>query len=449
MNDHECQACREYVTLSRRGFLQLSAGTLAALSAPAWLPRVVFAKRGGEDSTRDVIVQIYLRGGADGLTIIPPYGDPAYYQVRPTLGIVAPDITNPSAAVALSNSTFFGLAPGLQPLSTPYEDGRLAIVHATGWNINNPSRSHFDAQRWMELGQFAPQALFTGWLGRHLAQTGAVVPTDPIRAIGVANGLETTLAGSPKSIPVPGFAASNSPNFGLTGPSGTRASRLTRIVNMYDSVPDPLKANADITQQTINLLAQIGFSTYQPTPGSWPYPTSSFGYSMKSTAAIIKHGLGQGVEAIAIDKSGWDTHSAQGPTSPGGMGGTMADLANGLRAFYDDVIASNARSVVVVVISEFGRRVAQNASLGTDHGFGNVMLVLGSRINGRQVLSLGTNGLPGWPGLGPGQLFQNLDLKVTLDFRDILAEICQNLLNDTNLGAVFPGYTPTFRGITA
>jgi uncharacterized protein (DUF1501 family) len=451
MNEHECQACQEYTRLSRRGFMQLSAATLAALSAPEWLPRVVFAGPGGraEDSTRDVIVQVYLRGGADGLTMIPPYGDPAYYQIRPTLGIVAPDLSNPSAAVALSNSNFFGLAPGLAPLSVPYEDGKLAICHATGWNLSNPSRSHFDAQRWMELGQFNPASLFTGWLGRHLAQTGAVVPTDPVRAIGVTYGLDTTLAGGPEAIPVPGFAQSNSPNFGLTGSSTTRGSRLTDIVNMYNAVQDPLRTNALLTQQTIGMLDAIPFSTYQPTPGSWPYPATSFGYSMKSTAALLKNNMG--VEAVAIDKSGWDTHSAQNPLTAGGMGGTMGDLANGLRAFYDDVIstgATNGRSVVVVVISEFGRRAAQNASLGTDHGFGNMMMVMGNRINGRQVLALGTNGLPGWPGLGAGQLFQNLDLKVTLDFRDVLAEICQNLLNDTNLPGVFPGYTPTFRNIT-
>src|SRR5262249_20307529 len=157
---------------------------------------------------------------------------------------------------------------------------------------SNPSRSHFDAQRWMELGQFNPASLFTGWLGRHLAQTGAVVPSDPVRAIGVTYGLDTTLAGGPEAIPVPGFAQSNSPNFGLTGASGTRANRLNNIVGMYNAVQDPLRTNALLTQQTIGMLNAIPFSTYQPTPGSWPYPTTSFGYSMKSTAALLKNNMG-------------------------------------------------------------------------------------------------------------------------------------------------------------
>jgi uncharacterized protein (DUF1501 family) len=222
---------------------------------------------------------------------------------------------------------------------------------------------------------------------------------------------------------------------------------------MYDSVPDPLKAEAAITQSTISLLNAIPFGTYQPAGGAvYNYAnggtsTSSFAYSLKSTAALIKNNMG--VEAVAIDRSGWDTHSGQGVNPGGAMYASMEDLAKGLLAFYQDVIVSSTRSVVVVVMSEFGRRAQENGSQGTDHGFGNMMFVMGSRINGRQVLAYDALGNPGWPGLGPGELFQNLDLRVTLDFRDILAEVCQNLLNDQNLAQVFPGYTPVFRGITA
>lgn len=436
--------------MSRRSFLQLSGATLAAIGAPAWLPRVVFAK--DEDSTRDVVVSIFLRGGCDGLTMCVPYGDPAYATLRTATRILPPDGTL-STAQELSNSAFFGLPPALAPLKIPYEDGKLAICHATGWKLTNPSRSHFDAQRFMELGKFNDPSLFTGWLGRHLAQTGAVVPADPVRAIGVANGLQAALAGGPESIPVPGFAGANSPDFRLRGPSGTTAARLARIGAMYNSVPDPLKAEAAITQSTISLLNAIPFSTYQPAGGAvYNYAnggtsTSSLAYSLKSTAALIKNNMG--VEAVAIDRSGWDTHSGQGVNPGGAMYASMEDLAKGLLAFYQDVIVSSTRSVVVVVMSEFGRRAQENGSQGTDHGFGNMMFVMGSRINGRQVLAYDALGNPGWPGLGPGELFQNLDLRVTLDFRDILAEVCQNLLNDQNLAQVFPGYTPVFRGITA
>lgn len=449
MNEHECLACPEYNTLTRRGFMQFSGAALAAMSAPAWLPRVIFAK--DDDSTRDVVVSIFLRGGCDGLTMCVPYGDPSYGVLRSATRILPPDGTV-NAAQALSNSGFFGLPPALAPLKIPYEDGKLAICHATGWKLSNPSRSHFDAQRYLELGKFNDPTIFTGWLGRHLAQTGAVVPTDPVRAIGVANGLQAHLLGAPKSIPVPGLAKSNAPDFRLRGLASTTAARLSRITAMYDAAPDPLRSESIITKNTIDLLNAIPFSSYQPSGGAvYNYQnggasTTSFAYSLKSTAALIKNNMG--VEAVAIDRGGWDTHSAQGVNAGGSMYGSMQDLALGLLAFYQDVVVSSSRNVVVIVMSEFGRRAAENGSQGTDHGFGNMMFLMGNRINGRQVLAYDELGNPGWPGLGPGQLFQNQDLKVTLDFRDILAEVCQNLLGDPNLGEVFPGYTPTFRGVT-
>jgi len=445
MSTRDCLACDEYNRLSRRGFLQLSAATLAALGAPSWLPRVAMAGPGGEDSTRDVFVYIYLRGGADGLTLCVPYGDPAYATARNLTRILAPDGTI-STAQALSNSNFFGLPPALAPLTQVYEDGKLAIVHACGWIVPSPSRSHFDAQRWMELGQFNPANLFTGWIGRHLADTGAVVPGTPLRGIGVANGLQQSLVGGPACLPIPGLALSNSPNFNLHGAGGTVAARRASLATMYNATSDPLRTEAAIAQSTIDLLAAIPFSGYVPAGGA-VYPTTSLGFSMKSTAAIIKNNMG--VEAVAIDRSGWDTHSNQGVNPGGGMYTVMQDLANSLFAFYVDVVQNYTRNVVVIVQSEFGRRVQENASGGCDHGYGNCMFLMGNRIAGRQVLSHGADGQPGWPGLGPGQLFQNLDLKVTIDFRDILAEVCANLLNNTSPGDLFPGYTATFRGVTA
>src|SRR5262245_27771999 len=148
MIEHDCLACDEYNRLSRRGFLQLSAATLAALGAPEWLPRIAMAGPGGGDTTRDVLVYVYLRGGADGLTLCVPSGAPAYATVSNATRILTPDGTG-ATAQALSNSNFFGLPPAMASLVQPYEDGKLAIVHACGWMVANPSRSHFDAQRWM------------------------------------------------------------------------------------------------------------------------------------------------------------------------------------------------------------------------------------------------------------------------------------------------------------
>lgn len=443
MNDHDCHACREYNELSRRGFLKAGGLAMLAAGVPAWLPRFVFAQ--SHATNRDVIVYVFLRGGADGLTMVVPYGDTAYAGLRPNIKLLPPG-GGPTAVTQLQNDSFFGLAPALGSLTEPYNAGKLAIVHASGYKVSSPSRSHFDAQRFFEVGKFNDPTIFTGWLGRHLADTGAVMPTAPVRAIGVANGLQQSLVSSPKSIPVPGLSSSN-PSYNITGSGSTAAARLARLNTMYNATADPVKTAAQTTQATITLLNGIGFGTYVPQGGA-VYPTSSFGYAMRSTAAMVKANIG--LEAVAIDKGGWDLHANLGSGPGGAMNGLMDDLAKGLLAFYRDVVVSSSQRVVVVVMSEFGRRAAENGSLGVDHGFGNVMFLLGHRVAGGQVFSRNAAGVAGWPGLGAGQLFQNLDLAVTIDFRTVLSEVCQNLLDNTNLGNVFPGFVQQpYIGVTA
>ncbi len=431
-------ACDEYNRLSRRQFVLWSgAATAAAITAPAWMPRVVFAR---DFTTRDVIVTIFLRGAADGLTLCVPYGDAAYYTNRPlATATVNPGLGVPppgSASGCTDLNGFFGLPPGMAALAPLYTAGHLAIVHASG--STDSSRSHFDAQKYMEVGKPADQSIFTGWLGRHIASVSPADPSAAVRAIGIGYQLQLALAGSIKGVPVPDLA-----NYQLQGSSTTRTARQNWLNSAYASVPNPVKAAAANTAATITAMTTVGAATYVPPAGTFAYPpttgngASSFSKAMKQTAALIRANIG--VEAVAIDKSGWDTHSAQGVLT-GSMALTMADLANTLRAFYEDVIINGNKNVTVVVMSEFGRRVAQNASIGTDHGHGNAMFVIGRKINGGQMY--GT-----WPGLGAGQLYQNLDLQVTTDFRDILAEIVQDRLENANLATVFPGYTPTFRNI--
>lgn len=434
---NDCHACDEYNRLSRRRFMAWSGmAAAAAYTAPAWMPRVVFAR---DFSSRDVVVSIFLRGASDGLTMCVPYGDPAYYTHRPlptgtvpgNLGIAQPGATN--GCIALNG--FFGLPPAMTALQQIYTNGHLAIVHATG--STDPSRSHFDAQKYMEIGKPADQSLFTGWLGRHIASVSPADPTATVRAIGIGHQLQLTLQGSLKGAPVPDLAA-----YTLSGNSNSLTNRLASLSGIYAQVPDPVRSASQNTVATIAALATVGAGTYNPTV-SPPYPpisgtgASSFAKALKQTAALIAADIG--VEAVAIDKSGWDTHSAQGNLT-GTMAGHMADLANSIRAFYEDVIVNKQKNVTIVIMSEFGRRVAQNGSLGTDHGHGNVIFAIGRKINGGQVY--GT-----WPGLSAGQLYQNLDVQVTTDFRDILAEIVQKRLANSNLASVFPGYNPTFRNI--
>lgn len=428
-------ACTEYNRLSRRGFLQLSGATMIALGLPSWLPRVAFAK--DFDATRQVVVSIFLRGGADGLTLCVPFGDPLYYAAtgptaRPTLAVPPPGSANGCTSV----DGFFGLHPSMAPLMEAYNNQHLAIVHAAG--MNDPTRSHFDAQRFMETGQPGQNTLATGWLGRHLGVVPPLSASAPMRGVGVGlYGLPASLQGGPLSLPVPDIG-----NFNITGPSGTRAARLAAINSMYQATADPLRSAASTAQATISMLAALGFSTYVPGGGA-VYPSGSFGTAMRSAACLIKGNVG--VEAIAVDIGGWDTHAAQGNAPGGGMSNLMNTLAQGILAFYRDVFASTT-NVVVVVMSEFGRRPLENASLGTDHGHGNVMFLLGGTINGGRVFAKTLQGQNGWVGLG--SLYQNLDLHTTIDYRNVVAEILQNCAGNSNLGAVFPGFTPTFLGVT-
>jgi uncharacterized protein (DUF1501 family) len=427
MSESNCTGCHEYLELSRRQFLGAGGATLVALGAPAWLPRVALAQ--DDCSSRDIIVSIFLRGASDGMTLCVPHAEGAYYTSRPNIAIAPPDaLADPNRATDLDG--FFGLAPAMTPLMDAYNAGHLLFVHACG--STDPSRSHFDAQRFMEVGKPADPLLFTGWLGRHLLSSAPLNPAAILRAVGIGYGLQRTLSGSPLALPIP-----NLDSFGLSGDPLTSAARRAVITDCYELVADPVKAAALTTQSTIDLLNTIDFANYVPGGGA-VYPTGSLGLSLKSTAALIRAEVG--VEAIAIDVGGWDTHANQGVIA-GTMATLMGSLSNALAAFHADMFSGNGVNVTVVVMSEFGRRLLENGALGCDHGHGNAMLVIGNHIAGGRVLA-------NWPGLDPGDLFEGRDLQVTIDFRDILAEIVRHRLGNTDLATVFPGYTPTFRGVT-
>jgi uncharacterized protein (DUF1501 family) len=424
-NAHDAHACSEYNELSRREFLRRSSAAATVLAAPAWLPQVAYAQT--EDTSRDVIVSIFLRGGADGLSLVVPYGENAYYTLRPTIAIPRPDSSATNRAVDLNG--FFGLPPAMASLLPAYQAGHLLVVHATG--STDPTRSHFDAQAFMEVGVPGARDIETGWLGRHLASKPPMKPNAALRALAFNYGLPLMLAGAPDTLPIP-----NPANFGLSGSSSTSAQRLAWLGTSFAGQVDPLKASALNTQRTITELSAIGITGYQPSGGA-VYPTSSFGTALRSTAALIRADVG--VEAVQIDVSGWDTHNAQGPLT-GGMATTMRTLADALAAFHADMVgASRIGRMTLVVMSEFGRKAQENGSQGTDHGHGNVMFVLGGSATGGRVLTQ-------WPGMTAQQLYQGQDLQVTIDYRDILAEVVSRRLGNTQLDVVFPGYTPTFRG---
>lgn len=426
--------CQEYQALARRDFLTMASGIGVAAFVPTWLPQVVMAQ--SSNSTRDIIVSIFLNGGTDGMSMVVPFGDPDYYTGRPTIAIPRPDAAAGTANRATNLDGFFGFSPGMAPLFPAYSAGDLLIAHATG--SVDTSRSHFDAQRYIEVGKPRDVNVAGGWLGRHLATSGPMRAGAQLRALSFTGGLPKTLELAPRTLPIP-----NPANFTVGGNGATAAARADWLTQNYAQASNPVAANALDSANTIALLRTINFAGYAPANGA-RYPTSGFGNVLRSTAALIKADVG--VEAIHAFRGGWDTHSAQG-NIPGvdgqGMHNTMLDLSNSLAAFYADVIeGTTSYGVTVVVISEFGRNARENGDRGTDHGRGNVAFAMGKKINGGRVL------VDRWPGLAREVLESGQDLRVTLDHRDILAEIVQNRLGNPNLSAIFPDYTPRFRGVT-
>lgn len=428
--EHDNCACQEYNELaSRREFLLKSGGAIGATAFaaafPDWLPQVSIAD--AYVANRDVVVSIFLRGGADGLTLCVPFGDPEYYAGRPTLAIPRPDSTAANKAIALDN--MFGLPQNLSALYDAYQAGNLAVVHGAGLTYN--TRSHFDAQRYMEVGKSNDPTVNTGWLGRHLATSTPVRADASLRGIGFSDGLVDTLKGGPKTLPIPNPAA-----YGLGGSTTTRNERQTWLQTDYTGTIEPAKTAALDAIATINLLATLNLAAYQPANGA-VYANTGLGRGLKNTAGLIKADIG--IEAAHLDAGGWDTHTQQA----GGMATRMNELGGALGAFWQDCIASGLQqNITVVVISEFGRNVRQNGGEGTDHGRGTAVFAMGRQIAGGRVI---TNN---WVSLARENLQDQQDLKVSIDYRDILAEIVKNRLGNNNLATIFPGFVPTFRGIT-
>ena len=381
--------------------------------------------RPGPRLGKDVYVQLFLRGAMDGLSLLVPHGDDDYYAARPTLAVPKPG--QPDGALDLDG--FFGLAPAAAPLLTPYGNGHLLLAHATG--STDPTRSHFDAFARMEFGDpnLPPGSVQNAWLARYLNQS-ATSSQGVLRAVAISDVPPLSLLGAPRSLPIP-----DPGNFLFPGNPATALTRSALIGSMYADEPPPVGSSVTDTLNSIDLLAQIDFANYTPSNGAL-YPPTELGQQLCKAAALIK--ADRGIEAITIDYGGWDHHADQGPLD-GLMATMMDELARSLEAFYLDMLPILDR-VSLVCLSEFGRRVAENSSLGTDHGHGGAFLALGGGIQGGRVLA-------NWPGLAPAQL-DNGDLAVTIDFRDLLGELLERRLAATNLTQIFPQHTFTSYGIT-
>jgi len=411
-NEHD-----EQTSFTRRTVLSSSATLAAAtmLSGEAGA-----APRRG--TTRPVLVHVFLRGGMDGLTLVPPYGDAFLYARRPTLAIQPPG--QPNGAVDLDG--FFGLAPKAAPLLTPYNAGHLAFVQACG--SDDATRSHFEAFVRMESGDstLPTGVITTGWITRYLLATQS---TANLRAIGSGALLPFTLRGAPNALPIPNLAS-----FSFPGRPLTAMERQAVITDAYALEAAPVGPAALDTMEALG-LGGIDFPGYVPANGA-VYPTSPLGVRMRQTATLIKAAIG--VEVITIDVDGWDLHAQLGPIS-GQMANLMDNLSKSIEAFYIDMLGE-LDDYMLVCVSEFGRHCQQNGSAGTDHGHGNAMFVMGGGVNGGQVIA-------NWPGMSPGQLDQG-DLAITIDYRDILGEILVDRFAFPDLTPVFPQHVFTNYGVT-
>ena len=388
---------------------------------PPILPRLAFAPeklapRG------DVLVVIFLRGAADMLNVVVPHAENAYYALRPTLGIPRPDDKNAKVSErAIDLDGFFGFHPALRPLLPIWQEKQLAIIHACG--APDESRSHFKSMELMERGVDDEKGPASGWIGRHLAtlNTGN---HSPLRAVGMGTLPQRSLSGS-----VPVSALRSIADFHLGGDARAVAQMRSALNVIY---------NGDtLGQETLNIMDILQKLDPAQSANS-QYPDSDFGLALRQTAMLIKAEVG--LEVSAIDLGGWDTHFAQGG-STGQMASLLADLSAGLAAFHAD-IAAHLGHVTVVAMSEFGRRAAENGSLGTDHGHGSMMMVLGGNAQGGKVHG-------NWPGLRDGQLIGPGDLAVTTDYRDVLGEICLKRLKNPALGEIFPGHQAIPVGVVA
>ena len=398
---------------TRRGFLRNGALALVGTSAiPAFLTRSVYAQLGTAAASGKKLVVIFQRGACDGLNVVVPFAEPNYYAMRPTIAVKQKEV--------LDLNGFFGLHPAMASLKPLYDGGHLAIVHATG--SPDPTRSHFDAQDYMESGTPGQKSTPDGWLNRALGSEPARGKVSAFRAVALGTQVPRTLQGR-----LPAVAVNNLQDFSVAG-RGPQTSQLSNAFqSMYDQSSDTmLHGTGQETFEAVRMLKAANLSQYQ-TSGGATYPNTPFGNSMKQIAQLLKANLG--VEAAFADIGGWDTHRDQG--------GANGQLANRLREFSDSIAAfwrdlgDGAEQVTVVTMSEFGRTAHQNGTGGTDHGHANVMFVLGGPVRGGQVYGR-------WPGLATEQLNEGRDLVVTTDFRHVLGEAVYKTLGATRLDEVFP-----------
>lgn len=393
---------------SRRRFLKSTGlGFLALGLPPGFLVRAASAEPLAKGK---VLVVVFQRGAMDGLNAVIPFKDRAYYDFRPTIAIAEP-ASGEDRVIDLDG--FYGLHPALAPLKSIYDKGHLAIVHAAGSPDN--TRSHFDAQDYMEIGTPGIKSTPDGWLNRYLAENKNI--GSRFRGVALTAQLPRMLAGS-----VPALTLSSIDEFRLRNEA--MAATLHRL---YTGTSDELFRFGG--QNLFAAMVELRQLESRIPPSMERYPADRFGASLAQIARLIKADVG--LEIAFTEIQGWDTHVNQGGAK-GQMANRLKQLAEGLATFYRD-LGDRVEDVVLITLSEFGRTARENGNRGTDHGHANVMFALGGPVRGGKVYGR-------WPGLAPEVLYEGRDLDLTTDFRAVCSEVISRHLKHKNLSKIFPGF---------
>jgi uncharacterized protein (DUF1501 family) len=407
---------------SRRIFLKNSALAMIGVgSIPTWLGRAVYAQN-APGERKKILIAIFQRGAVDGLNVVVPHGEPNYYAMRPSIAIPRP---NRSETGAIDLDGHFGLHPALKGLKPLWDRHQLAIIEAVG--SPDPTRSHFDAQDYMESGTPGMKNTFDGWLNRALLKEKAPAP---LRAISMSADLPRTLRGANEAL-----AINNLNDFEVKD-----AKASVTFEGMYGATTDTvLNGTGKETFEAIRIVQGITKLPYSPA-NSAKYPNGRLGQSLQQIARIIRAEVG--LEVAFTDVGGWDTHVNEVGPQPhvGQLANLLREFGDALAAFSQDM-GDRMADITVVTMSEFGRTAKENGDRGTDHGHANVMLALGGGVRGGKVYGE-------WPGLEHEQLYEGRDLSVTTDFRTVLCELVSKQMGNRDLSHIFPGFQgPSAKGI--
>ena len=411
--------------MKRRVFMRSGALALVTMGlSPRFLRRTAFAAElQSAAAKKKIFICLFQRGAADGLNVIVPHGEASYYRLRPGIGIPRPSARAAGSAIDLDG--FFGLHPSLAPLKPLWDRGMLAPIHAVG--SPSSTRSHFDAQDYMESGTPDVKGTPDGWLNRYLATHGTCEECAPgpkggshFRAVALTSQTPRILEG-----PAPSVAMNTLEEFTVRA-TGSQVERLEALYRTGRA--DIVHGTGSEMFDAVKMLKSADPSRYAPANGA-RYPNGRFGTQLRQIAQLIKADLG--VEIAFADVGGWDTHNNQGGAT-GLLANRLADFANSIAALTTD-LGDRMEDVVILTMSEFGRTVRQNGTGGTDHGHGGAMFAIGGSVKGGKVYGK-------WPGLEPEQLHEGRDLALTTDMRAVFAEIASRHLGASKLDSIFPGY---------